>query len=837
MAAFFLAWAGGAFSPRAELPPEQMEQLPPPAGHLVQFEKEIRPLLESRCLQCHARGKAKGGFSLESREKALAGGDTGPALIPGQSARSYLIELVSGLNPDLVMPSKGSRLTPEQVGLLRAWIDQGAPWEEQTSFERPAPRNLLFDSDVIAWLTGKPAAANPIDPVVREYFKRTGFTPPPVVSDQVFARRVYLDAIGLLPTPRQMEQFVNDARPNKRALLVESLLQDGPAYAEHWLSFWNDLLRNDYAGTGYIDQGRKQISGWLYEALLRNEPLDRFVRQLLEPNEASEGFLKGIVWRGVVNASQSIPMQAAQGVSQVFLGINLKCASCHDSFINDWALADAYGMASIFAEEELEMVQCDKPLGRLASVRFLYPELGAFQGGLDRAARLNRLADIMTSRENGRLAMTIVNRLWERTMGRGLVEPVDDLEQPAWDAKLLQTLAIDLVRHGYDLKRTLAVILTSQAYQLPAVEGAETQGASYQFEGPLRRRMSAEQFRDAITWLTGSGGGLPGAYETVPTDLDLLEQLRNQGNEPRWIWAMDPEAERVFFRKEFQLDGKPRQAAALATASQSYTFYVNGQEVSASGEYGKLKLVNLLPHLKVGPNVFSVSARKGKRPAHPRAPAEDSSNLPAAAKERNTGPPSGLVFYARISLDGPEGEEVPIDIVSDRTWSCLPREVEGWKSEILLSDEERAAREYASYLHPAWNLEKKLNRAMSALSRQNQYRAALMKNDPLQTALGRPNREQIVTTRHSQASTLQMLEMTNGSILAELLADGGNRWMERDEEPRELIASIFQAALTRDPDPEECSIGLQLLGEEPSAQAVADLLWAVVMLPEFQFIP
>ena len=134
----------------------------------------------------------------------------------------------------------------------------------------------------------------------------------------------------------------------------QRLLADRVGYAEHWLTFWNDLLRNDYRGTGYIDGGREQITAWLYSALVTNVPFDRFVAQLVDPVPGSAGFSKGIVWRGVVNASQTPEMQAAQNISQVFMGVNLKCASCHDSFVNDWQLSDAYGMASIYADQPLQ---------------------------------------------------------------------------------------------------------------------------------------------------------------------------------------------------------------------------------------------------------------------------------------------------------------------------------------------------------------------------------------------------------------------------------------------------------------------------------------------------
>src|SRR5947207_9914686 len=193
-----------------------------------------------------------------------------------------------------------------------------------------------------------------------------------------------------------MEKFLADRRTDKRERLVQQLLSEERKYAEHWLTFWNDLLRNDYKGTGYIDGGRKQITSWLYSALLTNIPYNQFVSELIDPTPASEGFTKGIVWRGVVNASQTPQMQAAQSICQVFMGVNLKCTSCHDSFINDLTLADAYGLAGIYADGPLEMVLCDKPTGQKADLKFIYPELGALEPTTNRAARLQELAHLIT---------------------------------------------------------------------------------------------------------------------------------------------------------------------------------------------------------------------------------------------------------------------------------------------------------------------------------------------------------------------------------------------------------------------------------------------------------
>src|SRR5437764_10862956 len=124
------------------LTPEQLAQLPAPASHQVNFSKEIKPIFEASCIKCHGRGKDKGGLRIDSRDTLLKGGDSGPVVVSGKSGESLLIALVQGFDPDNVMPKKGSRLTPEQVGLLRAWIDQGLPWDPGVSFGRLEPMNL-----------------------------------------------------------------------------------------------------------------------------------------------------------------------------------------------------------------------------------------------------------------------------------------------------------------------------------------------------------------------------------------------------------------------------------------------------------------------------------------------------------------------------------------------------------------------------------------------------------------------------------------------------------------------------------------------------------------------
>ena len=197
-------------------------------------------------------------------------------------------------------------------------------------------------------------------------------------------------------------------------------------------------------------------------------------------------------------------MQAAQNTSQIFIGLNLACNSCHDSFISKWTLKDAYALASFFSDEErLRLYRCDIAQDAYATPGFLFPELNHPPASGSLADRRRAAAAIFTDPRNGRMPRTIVNRLWHRLLGRGLVENPDDLDGEPWQPALLDWLASDFVDHGYDLKRLIATIVSSRAYQLPAVARTAQPAKVYTFRGPEIRRLTAEQFADAVASITG----------------------------------------------------------------------------------------------------------------------------------------------------------------------------------------------------------------------------------------------------------------------------------------------------------------------------------------------
>jgi hypothetical protein len=604
----------------------------------IDFAHDVVPILKARCAKCHTNGTYKGSVSFDTRADIVK-----KAAIPGKSAMSELVKRVTSQDPDERMPPEGKPLEEKEISILKRWIDEGLAWESGFTFKaRSYVAQLKPRRPAIP-----PGDGHPIDRILAAYFTAHKIAAPPPLDDATFARRAYLDLIGLLPAPGELDAFVKDASPEKRAALVRRLLDEKRAYTDHWLAFWNDLLRNEYKGTGYIDGGRKQITAWLYRSLLDNKPYDKFVRELINPTLESEGFAKGIKWRGEVNASQVVELQFAQNVGQVFFGANIKCASCHDSFIDHWKLDDAYGLAAVIADKPLAVHRCDKPTGKTASPKFLFTELGDIDARQPKAKRLERLAELVTHRDNGRFTRTIANRIWHRLMGRGIVHPVDMMGDKPWSEDLLDHLATYLADNGFDLKKLMEHIATSRIYQSKAVPiSAEMAADDYVFRGPELKRLTAEQFIDAVWMLTGTAPAKPVAPAPIPPFPDSTPQDR------RFV------------------------------------------------------------------------------------------------------------------------------------------------------------------------------------------RATLVDCDALMRSLGRPNREQVVTVRPEQLSTLQALDLANGEILANTLARGAATMLKASPKAtaEELAEQVFLRALGRKPTADELAAAMGLMGEKPTANGLADLLWAVVMLPEFQLV-
>jgi hypothetical protein len=573
-----------------------------PGPQPIDYERQVRPTLAARCLECHSQDKRKGGLSLTNYADALDGGRSGAAIRPGNAGKSLLLRRISGeIAPQ--MPLGQSPLGDGEIALIRQWIDQGArptptsppappPWEAPLALTRP-------DVPERVWALWR----DPVDRFVAAYLSRQGMAEPALISDGVFARRVFLDVWGLPPPPDVLQTFLRDRTLDKRTRLIATLLADNDSYAEHWISFWNDLLRNE-DGVSYFSETarRKSMTEWLLSSLVANVPYDQIVSKLLNPAAPGDpdGFLIGVNWRGETSAAVTPWMQASQNTAQVFLGVNLKCNACHDSFISRWKLKDAYGLAAYFSPEpKLQIFRCDVARDQYAEPAFLYPELAREPASSSLRDRRAAAAGIFTDPRNGRLPRTIVNRVWQRLFGHGIVPNSDEMDGRPWNPELLDWVASDFVQHRYDLKHLIATLLSSRAYQMKSVSRpGEPPERGYMFGGPELRRMTAEQFIDAIGSMTGewsvyqppahNGAAAAGGATRGPVDSDPV----SAGRYGRAWRAPSNNLSRAL--------GRPiRDQVTSVRANQGTTLQalelVNGDTLTRWLQRGALRLLGQLP--------------------------------------------------------------------------------------------------------------------------------------------------------------------------------------------------------------------------------------------------
>ena len=768
----------------------------------VDFVHEVMPILKQRCGQCHTGGKKEGGLAMNTRAQLLAGGENGKAVIPGNAARSLFFERITSDDEDTWMPPEGPRVPAKEIAILRKWINAGLPWKQgitlgKSAWEPPLkPRTVKLPPP-------QNGRAHPIDRLLDADLAQHKQALPPSISDAAFLRRASLDAIGLLPSPAELQAFVADSATDKREKLIDRLLADDVAYADHWLTTWNDLLRNDYTGTGFITGGRKQITTWLYASLRDNKPYDQFVRELISPKKESAGFIDGIQWRGDVNASQTREIQFAQNVSQVFLGINMKCASCHDSFIDRWTLSEAYNLAAIFSDKPLELNRCDKPTGKMATPTWIFPEIGDVDPKAPKAERLQQLAGLMTHPQNGRFTRTLVNRFWARLMGRGIVHPVDAMHTQPWNEDLLDYLAVRFAADGYDLRKFIRFVMTSQAYQSRTVILQSEPGEDYVYAGPIAKRMTAEQLIDSIWQITGTHPIEPTAKVDRAERKQAPEKATQQQKPPalvpvtaKWIWSAGRVQKQTDLRKSFQLDAVPKSAVMMATCDNAFTMKVNGTVVASSKDWTKPVYRDITRFLLKGNNLIEIDAEM-------------------------FGGSAGFICQLTMRND-----DKPLVVATDKTWQ-FQKSKGKWQAVAV------------SHAHGAgpWGalLDPKAAPSEPGLPTRP-VRASLVKNDFLMRSLGRPHRDQVVTTRPGELTTLQAIDLSNGDILAGYLSGGAKRLVGQGKSGEALIDWLYYFALSRAPTAAERTVLAEVAGDGRNPIAVEDLLWTVFMLPEFQIV-
>jgi hypothetical protein len=356
-----------------------------------------------------------------------------------------------------------------------------------------------------------PRENNYIDKQVFAKLRALRTNPSELCSDTVFARRAYLDLLGFLPTADEARAFVADTRKDKRARLIDRLLERDE-FADFWALKWADLFRNEEKT---IDRkGVQAFHGWIAQALRENKPVDEFVREIVASRGSTYLNPPANYYRALRD-----PVTRAEATAQVFLGVRLQCAQCHNHPFDRWSQDDYYDWASVFARVNYKILQNNRRdnldkhefigeqvvylasegsvtnarNGKPASARFL----GAPKKVAEGADPLHELAAWITT--NPLFAKSQVNRVWFHLMGRGLVDPIDDFRptNPASHPELLDQLAKDFAAQKFDLRWLIRMVMNSRAYQLSSEPNETNAGDEANYSHVLPRRLTAEQLLDS----------------------------------------------------------------------------------------------------------------------------------------------------------------------------------------------------------------------------------------------------------------------------------------------------------------------------------------------------
>jgi mono/diheme cytochrome c family protein len=350
--------------------------LPPPATRRIDFAKDIQPIFAERCYNCHGPNKHEAQFRLDSKDIALKGGELGPAIVPGKGADSLLIQAVGGLKPDLIMPRKGERLSPDQISLLRAWIDQGADWPDSASAKITDSRDhWAFKAPVrpnVPEVKQKRWVRNPIDNFILARLEKEKINPSPEADRRTLIRRLNLDLTGLPPTVKGVEDFVASRDPNSFEQLIEKLLAS-PHYGERWGRHWLDLAR--YADTnGYEKDKPRSIwpyRDWVINALNENMPFDEFVTEqlagdLLPKPTTDQKIATGFLRNSMLNQEGGIEpeqfrvealVDRMDTIGKSLLGLTINCCQCHNHKFDPLSQKEYYQLYAFLNNDDEAFIE------------------------------------------------------------------------------------------------------------------------------------------------------------------------------------------------------------------------------------------------------------------------------------------------------------------------------------------------------------------------------------------------------------------------------------------------------------------------------------------------
>jgi hypothetical protein len=355
---------------------------------------------------------------------------------------------------------------------------------------------------------------NYIDRLIDAKLQRLKIQPSQAVDDAAFLRRVSLDLKGQLPTPEEVRAFAASASKTKRSELIDKLISS-PAYVDHWTLKWGDLLQNSRKYLG--EKGAFEFHEWIRDSIAQNKPYDGMVREMLMAKGSSYENPAANFYRVTRD-----PKPTMEKTTQVFLGVRMVCAQCHDHPFERWTQNQYYEMAAFFSavglrpgyevgEEILYDQRQDYDMkhpkdGRVMNPKFIVPASWSGTGAPPTdAQRRQAYAEWLTARDNPFFAKSTVNRVWSYFFGRGIIDPVDDIRasNPPSNPALLDALAKDFLDHDFDLRHLMRTIANSRTYQASFSTNEWNEKDGENFSHAIPRRLSAEELMDALAQATG----------------------------------------------------------------------------------------------------------------------------------------------------------------------------------------------------------------------------------------------------------------------------------------------------------------------------------------------
>jgi Protein of unknown function (DUF1549)/Protein of unknown function (DUF1553) len=365
---------------------------------------------------------------------------------------------------------------------------------------------------------------NYIDRLVDAKLERLKVQPSPPADDVTFLRRVSLDLTGRLPPPEAVRAFHDDPRPSrvKRAKTIDKLIAS-PEYVDHWTVKWGDLLQSNRKYLGA--KGAYEFQQWIRDAIASNRPYDKLVRELLTARGSSYDNPAANYFRVAGGAKP-----AMEKTTQVFLGVRMVCAQCHDHPFERWTQNQYYQMSAFFSavgiragyevgEEIVFDQRTDFEMKHPKDGRVLKPQFMVAPGTApvpDGPERRDALAEWITAKDNPFFAKAMANRMWSYFIGRGIIDPVDDIRasNPPSNPALLEALTKDFIAHGFDLRELMRTIVNARAYQASIATNEWNERDRDNFSHAIPRRLTAEELMDAVS----AAAGAPAHFPDVPED-------------------------------------------------------------------------------------------------------------------------------------------------------------------------------------------------------------------------------------------------------------------------------------------------------------------------------